>query len=93
MNQFNGFTKEVIAGYHAMLRFAEDGQAEPVLGKGGKPIVFPDELAAQKAVIEHLLRYMNGNLRRDGETIKSARAEIDRIFRKGKVIPVTHLTK
>lgn len=89
MNHFAGFTQPVVGGHHAMLRFAEDGQAEPVLGDGGKPIIFPTELDAQKAVTENLLRYFNGHLRRDGETITSARAEADRIFRKGgKVIPV-----
>lgn len=89
MNQFNGFTKEVDSGYLAMLRFAEDGQAEPVLGKSGKPVVYPTELEAQKAVTASLLKYFNGNMRRDGETITSAKAELDRIFRKGgKVIPV-----
>lgn len=89
MNCFNGYARPISGGFHAMLRFAEDGQAEPILGEGGKPIIFPTELEAQKAVTAHLLRYFNGRFRRYGETITSARAAAERIFVKGgKVIPV-----
>ncbi|RUV98352.1 MULTISPECIES: hypothetical protein [unclassified Mesorhizobium] len=73
-----------------MLRFAEDGQAEPVLEDGGKPRLFPTELEAQKAVTDHLLAYFNGRLRRDGETLSTARDAAERIFRKGRMIPVEH---
>lgn len=71
-----------------MLRFAEDGQAEPVMASCGKPTVFPTELDAQRAVTEHLLRYFNGHMRREGEILTSARAVAERIFRKGRMIPV-----
>ncbi|TIO47484.1 MAG: hypothetical protein E5X98_25455, partial [Mesorhizobium sp.] len=73
MNHFAGFTVPVAGGHYAMLRFAEDGQAEPVLEDGGKPRLFPTELEAQKAVTDHLLAYFNGRLRRDGETLSTAR--------------------
>lgn len=89
MNQFAGFTHPVPTGHLAMLRFAEDGQAEPVKCAGGKPQVFATELEAQRAVTEHLLRYINGNLRRCGEKAVNARAAAESIFRKGgKVIRV-----
>lgn len=88
MNQFAGYTRPVVGGHYAMLRFAEDGQAEPVLGDGGKPLVFPTELEAQRAVTEHLLRYFNGHLRRDGEKANAAMAAAERLFRKGRMIPV-----
>lgn len=88
MNHFAGFTVPVAGGHHAMLRFAEDGKAEPVLGEKGKPQVFETELEAQKAVTDHLLRYFNGHMRRDGETISSARDAAERVFRKGRMIPV-----
>ena len=88
MNHFAGYTTPVVGGHHAMLRFAEDGQAEPVLGAMGKPMVFQTELEAQKAVTNNLLKYFNGHLRRDGETITSARAAAERIFKKGRMIPV-----
>jgi hypothetical protein len=90
MNHFAGFTVPVAGGHYAMLRFAEDGQAEPVLAPGGKPTVFPTELEAWKAVAQNLLRYINGHMRRDGETITSARDAAERIFRKGRMIPVEH---
>ncbi|AZO61741.1 MULTISPECIES: hypothetical protein [unclassified Mesorhizobium] len=90
MNHFAGFTVPVAGGHYAMLRFAEDGQAEPVLEDGGKPRLFPTELEAQKAVTDHLLAYFNGRLRRDGETLSTARDAAERIFRKGRMIPVEH---
>ncbi|MES0071885.1 hypothetical protein [Mesorhizobium sp. M0058] len=88
MNHFAGFTTPVVGGHHAMLRFAEDGKAEPVMAAGGKPMVFASELEAQKAVTDHLLRYINGRLRRDGEIITSTRDAAEHIFRKGRMIPV-----
>ncbi|RWG55856.1 MAG: hypothetical protein EOQ64_15430 [Mesorhizobium sp.] len=90
MNHFAGFTVPVAGGHYAMLRFAEDGQAQPVLEDGGKPRLFPTELEAQKAVTDHLLAYFNGRLRRDGETLSTARDAAERIFRKGRMIPVEH---
>jgi hypothetical protein len=71
-----------------MLRFAEDGQAEPVKGDGGKPILFPNELEAQKAVTLHLLRYINGHFRREGDVAGRVKEQAERIFRKGKMILV-----
>lgn len=88
MNQFAGFTKAVVGGHYAMLRFAEDGQAEPVLTEGGAPQVFPTELEAQKAVTTHLLAYFNGHLRRDGDKASAAHIAAEMVFRKGKAIPV-----
>ena len=90
MNHFAGFTTPVVGGHHAMLRFAEDGRPEPVMGPKGTPMLFPTELEAQKAVTDHLLKYFNGSLRRDGETITSARYAAERLFRKGRMIPVEH---
>lgn len=56
MNHFAGFTTPVVGGHHAMLRFAEDGQAEPVLAPGGRPAIFPTEAEAWKAVTESWLK-------------------------------------
>ncbi len=90
MNCFAGFTKETPVGFLAMLRFAEDGQAEPVLAPGGKPMIYPTEVEAWRAVTASLLRYFNGKMRREG-VIVPAREAAERIFRKGgRVIPVEH---
>lgn len=88
MNHFEGFTVPIVGGHHAMLRFAEDGQAEPVLGDKGKPQVFETELEAQKAVTENLLKYFNGHMRREGQTAGAVKVEAERVFRKGRMIPV-----
>lgn len=88
MNCFAGFTRPIPGGFHAMLRFAEDGQAEPIMGDGGKPVIFANELEAQKAVTLHLLRYINGHFRREGDIAGRVKEEASRLFRKGKMIPV-----
>jgi hypothetical protein len=90
MNQFSGFSRAVIGGHHGMIRLPNDAAAKPILGKGGKPIVFPTEAESLKAVLDHMCTYVNGHLRRDGCTIQSNQAAIERVFRKGRMIPVEH---
>ncbi len=46
MNEFAGFTKPVIGGHWAMLRFARDGHPKPIMEGGEKPKVFPTEIEA-----------------------------------------------
>lgn len=82
MNQFEAFTSPVMGGHHAMIRLAHESKAKPVLGKGGEPEVYPTELEAQRAATEHVMAYLNGNLRRDGDTIPKNRwAEAEALFR------------
>ena len=71
-----------------MLRFARDAEPAPVLGDGGHPVVYATKAEAWQAGTEHLLRYFNGHMRRDGETLTSAKAAANAIFRKGRMIPV-----
>jgi hypothetical protein len=76
-----------------MVRFAKDGHPKPIMTDGDRPKIYGSELEATKDALSHVLRFMNGvgphALRRDGEIMKAtARAEFDRIFRKGKVIQV-----
>lgn len=92
MNHFEGYTDPVVGGYRAMVRFAENGKAEPVKCAGGAPEIFPTELEAQKAVTASLLAYFNGHLERWGEKVSAARVTADRIFRKGRVIAVERVT-
>lgn len=54
-----------------MIRLAHKAAAEPILGKGGKPVVYPTELAAQRAATDGLTAYINGRLTRDGETLST----------------------
>lgn len=62
MNEFSGYATQRGGGWWAMTRFARDAKPNPVLGDGGKPIVFPDELSATKAALQHVLAYFNGRL-------------------------------
>lgn len=69
MNEYSGYTRPVPGGHWAMLRFAKDGQPKPIMGRGQKPVVFPTELEATKAVLKATFAYFNGDYRRDGVTI------------------------
>ena len=88
MNEFAGFTRPVPGGHWAMLRFARDGKPKPIMADGDKPAIFPTELEALRAVNHHLLSYFNGQYRRDGVKCEAAKQAAERIFRKGKSIPV-----
>lgn len=80
MNCFEATYRPVCGGFHAIVRLPRDGASRPVLGKGGKPTIYPDALAAQKAATAVLLGYINGNLRRDGERLSPARSEAEALF-------------
>lgn len=93
MNQFDGFAKARRGGWFAMLRLARDAEPKPLLDSGGVPLIFPDELAATKAVLQHTFAYFNGHLVRDGEVARAgdragARAAANLVFRKGRAIKV-----
>lgn len=89
MNDWKAFAAPVCAGWHAMVRFPVDAAPRPVLGRGGHPEVYPTKEAALQASVEVLTGYLNGRLRRDGETLTTARAAANALFRPGKrPIPV-----
>ncbi|PYE89611.1 hypothetical protein [Phyllobacterium leguminum] len=92
MNQFAGYVIETPIGYRAMLRFAHEARPGPILGPGGNPVIFQTDAEAWKAVATHLLAYFNGDLRRHGATLTTARSEADALFptlhRKGRAITV-----
>lgn len=93
MNEFSGFARPARGGWLAMLRLARDGEAKPLLDKGGSPLIFADELSATKAVLQHAFAYFNGHLVRDGAVVgegdlAGARAAANLVFSKGRVIKV-----
>jgi len=71
-----------------MLRLPADAAARPVLGRCGAPEVYPTREAALQASVDNLTAYLNGRMRRDGETLTTAKAAANALFRKGRMIPV-----
>ncbi|MBO9108759.1 hypothetical protein J5288_08590 [Agrobacterium sp. S2/73] len=70
MNHFAAYTKPVPGGHWAMCRFAQNAQPWPIL-EGDKPKVFPVQTEALIAAQGHVIKHINGTMRRDGETIKA----------------------
>ena len=93
MNKFEAFTRPVVNGHHAMIRLAHESKARPVLCKGGEPEVYPTELEAQRAATEHLCRYVNGKMRRDGETLLQCRRAADAHFKLPRLVKQRGRTK
>lgn len=88
MNEFAGFAVKRGTQWWAMTRFARDAKPKPIMAKGEKPVVFPDELSATKAALAHVLAYFNGKLVCSGEikggSIRDARkAKAERLFMGG----------
>lgn len=93
MNEFDGFAEARRGGWLAMLRLASDAEPKPILNKGGAPELFPNELEATKAVLQHTFAYFNGRLVRDGATAtfnyrSDAKTAANLIFKKGRAIKV-----
>lgn len=63
-----------------MLRLPRDGEMKPIVGKGGKPVIYSTALAAQEASTAALEAYCDGNLRRDGELLSPGRCEAEKLF-------------
>jgi len=70
LNHFAAYTKPVPGGHWAMCRFAQNAQPWPIL-EGDKPKVFPVQTDALIAAQGHVIKHINGTMRRDGETIKA----------------------
>lgn len=95
MNDYRYATKEVIGvGVFAFLRTSRDGELKPILEKGGKPKVFSTRASALEDILNHLVRYVNGHLVRDGEIAGETRAKAEAAFnpivrQKGKTKLIT----
>lgn len=74
MNHFAAYTKPVPGGHWAMCRFAQNAQPWPIL-EGDKPKVFPVQAEALIAAQGHVIKHINGTMRRDGETIATSKAD------------------
>ncbi|WP_037076111.1 hypothetical protein [Neorhizobium vignae] len=93
MNEFAGFATPRGGGWWAMTRFARDAKSKPILGEGGAPIIFEDELGATKAALQHVLAYFNGHLVCSGEIAGGGirdvkRAAAEKLFRGDKSVEV-----
>lgn len=86
MNACFATYKRACGGYHALLRLPRDGYLKPVLGKRGRPEVYPDALSAQETATRALEAYWNGNMRRDGETLSAARVAAEAVFMKRRAV-------
>ena len=62
MNEFKAFAEKRFNGWVAMVRFAHDGGAHPVLDKGGIPMLFHTKSDAELVAHRRLVAYFNGNL-------------------------------
>lgn len=82
MNHFDGYAKPHTGGFVAMIRTAKDGEAKPVLTKGGKKKIYPSELEAWRAVANSLLAYFNGHEFYSGHVAGKVKEAADALFPK-----------
>lgn len=85
-NKYAAYATKRGGGWWSMVRFAKNANPNPLMGEGGKPIWYPDELSATKAALAHMLAYWNGKLTSSGEinggSIRDARfAAAERVFK------------
>lgn len=87
MNEFRAFAKETASGWIAMVRRPHDGEPKPVRDASKRAIVFPDELAAHRAATQSLETWLNGNMRRHGETLCAAKRAAEALFNGTTIYP------
>lgn len=79
MNCFAAYTVPVIGGHWAMCRFAQNAKPWPIL-EDEKPKVFPIKSDALIAAQAHVIKHINGTMRRDGAVLE-ARSKADELFK------------
>jgi len=89
MNHSAAYISPRPIGFYAMVRLPSDAEAHAITKwcpreKKQMPIRFDDAYSAQKAATERVLSYFNGNMRRDGVTLLSARSEAEAVFQKAR---------
>lgn len=70
MNCIAAYPVPVPGGYRAMVRLSHKAQPWPLMN-GDAPRIYPTFDAAKIAAMEHVIKHINGTMRRDGETIKT----------------------
>ena len=78
MNCFAAYTVPVIGGHWAMCRFAQNAKPWPLMDED-KPKVFPIKSDALIAAQAHVIKHINGTMRRDGAVLE-ARSKADALF-------------
>ncbi|UHS60596.1 hypothetical protein HRR99_03200 [Agrobacterium vaccinii] len=78
MNHFAAYSVPVPGGHWAMCRFAQNAQPWPILD-GDKPLIFTTAKDALIAAQAHVIKHINGTMRRDGAVLE-ARSKADAIF-------------
>lgn len=94
MNCIAAYPVPVPGGFRAMVRLSHKAQPWPLMS-GEVPTIYPTFDAAKIAAMEHVIKHINGTLRRDGETIAICKADsafpgLDPFVRNkaGKRVPV-----
>lgn len=94
MNCIAAYPVPVPGGFRAMVRLSHKAQPWPLM-EGDAPRIYPTFDSAKIAAMEHVIKHINGTLRRDGETIAICKADaafpgLDPFVRNkaGKRVPV-----
>ncbi len=70
MNCIAAYPVPVPGGYRAMVRLSHKAKPWPLM-TGDVPTIYPTSDAALIAAQGHVIKHINGTMRRDGETIKA----------------------
>ena len=87
MNIFDATTRATPHGYIGLFRCVHKASYREVC-VDGRVKFFKDKKDAQIAADEALRNHLNTDLTGFGETLSSARIEAEKLFIKGKVIPI-----
>ncbi|MEN0115413.1 MAG: hypothetical protein AAGD15_01715 [Agrobacterium cavarae] len=74
MNCIAAYPVPVPGGFRAMVRLSHKAQPWPLMN-GDAPRIYPTFDAAKIAAMEHVIKHINGTMRRDGETIAICNAD------------------
>lgn len=87
MNTFAAKAEWKNGAWRALVRYVHRGEFFPVMD-GDKPAGYPTEARAELEAHRALTRHMNTTIRGSGERCGAARAAAEKLFVKGRAIPV-----